>query len=364
MRKVLLLGALAQSCGDPGLVAAVGAGPAKAGPDNAEHTKGLGARLLWVGDTHLRYDGYWIPSEHVMSNRDLEVYTQTYPRGAVDEVRLYWRVASEGVVGDVAMDLDVDHVGPYQQNVQWKARIPGDVLRAESVVQYWIRAQGKGADVLWDSRGGDNYDVVPKAEVTLLPGPESRWISAGLGSFEALDGIIQTHPGGGLGLDWCAYPTPRNFELALEWSKTSDDDNAGVFVRFPDPRGQGYDNEAWVPVHFGFEIQIDDLARPDGRDLHRTGAIYGEPTQTYARQDARPVGEWNEFRVRVVGSSYLVLLNGVEVSRFVHVPGANPVDPPTRGLPGTSETPRFFGLQAHTGTVRFRNIRLRSLPSV
>ena len=28
-------------------------------------------------------------------------------------------------------------------------------------------------------------------------------------------------------------------------------------------------------VNFGFEVQIDELARPDNAAVHRTGAIYG-----------------------------------------------------------------------------------------
>ena len=52
------------------------------------------------------------------------------------------------------------------------------------------------------------------------------------------------------------------------------DDNSGVFVGFPHPEQQGYDNTAYVGVNFGFEIQIDELARPDNAPIHRTGAIY------------------------------------------------------------------------------------------
>ena len=47
-----------------------------------------------------------------------------------------------------------------------------------------------------------------------------------------------------------------------------------MFVGFPDPRNEGYDNTAYVGVNFGFEIQIDELARPDNAPIHRTGAVY------------------------------------------------------------------------------------------
>src|SRR6266567_2707335 len=44
---------------------------------------------------------------------------------------------------------------------------------------------------------------------------------------------------------------------------TAPDDNSGIFVAFPDPEQQNYDNTAYVGVNFGFEVQIDELARPE-----------------------------------------------------------------------------------------------------
>jgi hypothetical protein len=64
--------------------------------------------------------------------------------------------------------------------------------------------------------------------------------------------------------------------LRLEWMMTAPDDNSGVFVAFPDPEQQNYDNTAYVGINFGFEVQIDELARPDNALIHRTGAIYSD----------------------------------------------------------------------------------------
>lgn len=47
-------------------------------------------------------------------------------------------------------------------------------------------------------------------------------------------------------------------------------DNSGVFVRFPNPG-----NDPYIAVRYGYEIQIDDLAQPDGKPIHSTEAIYG-----------------------------------------------------------------------------------------
>ena len=61
-----------------------------------------------------------------------------------------------------------------------------------------------------------------------------------------------------LGMLWLNRPSPPRYVLRLEWMMTAPDDNSGVFVAFPDPEQQNYDNTAYVGINFGFEIQIDD----------------------------------------------------------------------------------------------------------
>ena len=52
------------------------------------------------------------------------------------------------------------------------------------------------------------------------------------------------------------------------------------------------DNDPWIAVKTGYEIQIDDLALPNkGKEEHKTGAIYDiVPPSTSA---SKHVGEWN-----------------------------------------------------------------------
>ena len=116
-------------------------------------------------------------------------------------------------------------------------------------------------------------------EVTL-----NGWRMLGPGRFVIVDGALEAIPGGDLGLLWNVNPMPRDFILRLDWLRWSDNDNSGVFVRFPDPTTKGYNNPAWVPVTFGYEIQIDELGRPDAAPWHRTGAIYGQPDQEFRRK--------------------------------------------------------------------------------
>lgn len=182
----------------------------------------------------------------------------------------------------------------------------------------------------------------------------ANWRMGGQGSFVSADGALESTPGGDIGLFYCIDPTPPDFSLKLEWLRTGANDNSGVFVRFPDPNSKGYSNTAFVGVDFGFEIQIDETASPDGAPMHRTGAIYAQPNQAFSLQPAKPVGEWNEYEIRVKGQTYTVILNGAQVTQFKNTIAG-------RGLPSGPGQPSFIGLQSHTGRVWFRKIRITAI---
>ena len=181
------------------------------------------------------------------------------------------------------------------------------------------------------------------------------------GKFIVVDGTLESVPGSDLGLFWHTAPLPPDFEVILEWLRWREDDNSGVFGRFPHPNSKGYGNTAYVGVHFGFEIQIDQLARDDGAAIHKTGAIYDfAGPQNPNALPVNPPGQWNEFAIRAQGQHYEVDLNGQTVTTFDFVVGSDAAHP-GRGLPSTQADPRFMGLQPHTGRVAFRNIRVRAI---
>jgi hypothetical protein len=198
----------------------------------------------------------------------------------------------------------------------------------------------------------------PADGVALFDGfATGTWRMAGKGSFLVVDGTLESVPGDDLGLYWCTTPTPADFVLRLEWLRWHHDANSGVFIRFPDPRGKGYGNQAYVAVDFGFEIQIDELGRPAGAPKHRTGAVYGQDGQNWIQQAARAAGQWNEFAIFARGQQYEVHLNGALISEFANVDAA-------RGLPSAAGAPSFIGLQSYPDTrsrVAYRNIRVAVL---
>jgi choline dehydrogenase-like flavoprotein len=178
------------------------------------------------------------------------------------------------------------------------------------------------------------------------------------GRFVISRGALLGQPGTDAGLLWLNRPTPPRYVLRVQWMMTTADDNSGVAVAFPNPEGEGYNNTAFVGVNFGFEVQIDELGRPDNAPIHRTAAIYSFKGPTDGPVVVRPLGEWNDYEITVDGADFTVALNGQVVNRF-HFNG----DPqsPRRGLPSTAQEPRFIGLQTHTGRVLFRHLQWRAL---
>jgi hypothetical protein len=146
---------------------------------------------------------------------------------------------------------------------------------------------------------------------------------------------------------------PSDFTLRIEWRRNEQDDNSGIFIRFPNPDLARERNTALVAAR-GFEVQIDELGSPDGAPFHRTGAIYGEREQGFSLRPARALGEWNVYEIEARGQNYRVRLNGDVVSTFTN-------REPSRGKPTTAGEPSYFGVQAERGHVDFRNISIKAL---
>ncbi len=161
-----------------------------------------------------------------------------------------------------------------------------------------------------------------------------HWQMAGPGEFTHDGNTVYAQ--GGMGLYWYSARDFENFDLELEWQVTEVTNNSGVFVRFPNPG-----NDPWVAVNEGYEIQICDTAGPQ----HNTGSVYSFQAATHIPTKA--VGEWNHYRIQVVGHQYTIFINGELVNSFTG-------DRSARG---------FIGMQNHDdgSPVRYRNIRVTEI---
>ena len=171
-----------------------------------------------------------------------------------------------------------------------------------------------------------------------------QWEHAGQGSFtlnpdgSMTSGNTAAEPN--YGLHWYEPEQYKNFSVRMQWKAEAQTDNSGVFARFPDP---GDDPD--VAVNQGHEIQINE--NPGG-DPQKTASIYNADRENY--RNAKPLGEWNDYEITVVGQRYTVCLNGKVVNDYVSDKG--------RPLQG------FVGVQNHdpTSKVSFRDIRVKELP--
>jgi Domain of Unknown Function (DUF1080) len=168
------------------------------------------------------------------------------------------------------------------------------------------------------------------------------WRMAGPGKFVLVKYDKSLQSEGGMGLLWYTKKKYKDFVLKIDWKVNRRNDNSGVFVRFSDP-----DDDPIIAVNTGYEIQIDDMAMPDGNPLHKTGAIYNFAAPSNAQAvSTTPIGHWNTFEIEVTGQKYSVKLNDVKV-----IPE----------FTGNRNTEGYIGIQNHDADshVSFKNIRIR-----
>lgn len=175
------------------------------------------------------------------------------------------------------------------------------------------------------------------------------WEHVGDGDMELIDGgLIKTI--GGMGL---LYYTPQKFEdvqIKVVFNNIRES-NAGVFIRIPE-----VPTEPWMPVHKGYEVQIDN--KED--DYHATGVLY---SLTKAKGRFSKGDEWNTMIITLDGDRTMVEVNGNLVTDYTEgdpVPEKVEDYEPDRGLRPTSG---YIGLQNHGGddVVLFKEVSVRPL---
>ncbi|HXY23359.1 MAG TPA: DUF1080 domain-containing protein [Candidatus Acidoferrum sp.] len=179
------------------------------------------------------------------------------------------------------------------------------------------------------------------------------WKHVGPGFMTVEDGLIRTH--GGMGLLYWTGGKFGNCRIRSVFQMTHHNDNSGVFIRIPiEPR------EEWMPVHYGYEVQIDNDA-PGEDEYHITGTLYSL-TKPLAKP-GKYGPEWNTMVITIDGPHTVVLLNGVTVTDYTEgqpVPERKFDFEPQRG-PRPMEG--YMGLQNHSDNdvVLFKEVAVQSL---
>ena len=134
------------------------------------------------------------------------------------------------------------------------------------------------------------------------------WKHVGPGGHKVADGLIQSY--GGMGLTYWTAGKIGDCVIRVVFKMRDENDNSGVFIRIPvEPR------EEWMPVHYGFEVQIDNHPETSNEyEYHSTGMLYSL-TKPLAKA-WKPGPEWNTMEITLDGSRTIVMLNGVKVTDY------------------------------------------------
>ncbi|HEX3321606.1 MAG TPA: DUF1080 domain-containing protein [Terriglobales bacterium] len=181
------------------------------------------------------------------------------------------------------------------------------------------------------------------------------WKHVGPGKMYVDEGLIKTD--GGMGLLYWTGGKVGDCVIRVVYRMRDHNSNSGVFIRVPiEPR------EEWMPVHYGYEVQIDNEPEKSNEDDHHvTGTLYS--LSTPLAKPGKPGPEWNTMEITLDGPRTIVLLNGVKVTDFKEgdpVPDRKFDFEPQRG-PRPKEG--WFGLQNHSkdDIVFFKEVALKKL---
>ncbi len=152
--------------------------------------------------------------------------------------------------------------------------------------------------------------------------------------WKVVDGIIVFD---GKGKSLCTAKDYANFEMLVDW-KIKEAGDSGIYLRGSP------------------QVQIwDTKARP--QNAVGSGGLYNNkknPSKPITAAD-KPVGEWNTFRIRMVGEKVSVWLNGTLVVDNTVLENYWERDKPIYST-GQIE------LQNHGNTLYFRNVFMKELP--
>jgi hypothetical protein len=184
----------------------------------------------------------------------------------------------------------------------------------------------------------------------------SGWKHVGPGNMTVEDGLIRTH--GGMGLLYWTGGKLGHCRIRVVYKMRDSNDNSGVFIRIPiEPR------EPWMPVHYGYEVQIDNHPETSGEDeYHVTGTLYSL-TKPLSKP-GKPGPEWNTMLITIDGLHTIVELNGQKVTDYTEgqpVPDMKFDFEPQRGR---RPEEGYIGLQNHSDNdiVFFKEVSVQKLP--
>lgn len=181
------------------------------------------------------------------------------------------------------------------------------------------------------------------------------WKHVGPGYMTVEDGVIQTH--GGMGLLFWKEEKFGNCKIRIVYRMRDENSNSGFFIRIPiEPF------EEYMPVYYGYEVQIDNHPELSGEDeYHSTGMLYAFTKPLAIAW--KPGPEWNTFVITLDGYRTIVELNGVKVTDFKEGDSVPSRKFDFEPFPGKRPEYGYIGMQNHSDNdvVFFKEISVKPL---
>lgn len=181
------------------------------------------------------------------------------------------------------------------------------------------------------------------------------WKHAGPGFMSVENGLLRGN--GGMGLLYWEGEKFGNCVIKIVFKMEKTNSNSGVFIRVPvEPR------EEWMPIHYGYEVQIDNMPElSDEDEYHYTGTVYS--LSRPLAKPGKPGPEWNTMEITLDGPRTIVFVNGEKVTDYKEgdpVPERKFDFEPIRGPRPDSG---YLGVQNHgeADVVFFKEIAVKPL---
>jgi hypothetical protein len=180
-------------------------------------------------------------------------------------------------------------------------------------------------------------DLAGWTRVSIPPGkalnPVSQW------SFDSVHRVILCRGDGGH--EWLRYDRPyRNFLFEAQWKLAKVPGpphyNSGIFVR----------NSADGAIWFQAQVGAPGAGYFFGDNPENGGVKRFDLKSLVIRDNLKPPGQWNTYRIRCQGETLTLWVNGVQQSEFTHC----------NRLQG------YLGLEAEGSRISFRRLRVQVLP--
>ncbi len=181
------------------------------------------------------------------------------------------------------------------------------------------------------------------------------WKHVGGGSRYVVNGLLASK--GGMGLLYWTGGKVGNCQIKVVYKMQKFNSNAGIFIRVPvEPK------EEWMPVFYGYEVQIDNHPETSNEDeYHISGTLYAMTKPK--SKPGKPGPQWNTMLITLDGPRTLVYLNDSLVTDYREGEATPPRKFDFEPYPGIRPNEGYLGLQNHgdEDVVYFKEVSIRPL---